>query len=93
MDGASRDVSRGFLGKDGKKYHKHYKAVKLSVAKEIVKQEAPEMDNVCLWKFDKKDASYPYMTSCGFYFEDYPKKDPDFEYCPGCGKKIKVEEV
>lgn len=38
LENASKDVSRGFLGKDGNKYHKHYKAVKLSKAIEIIKK-------------------------------------------------------
>lgn len=38
LEKASKDVSRGYLGKDNNKYHKHYKAVRLSRAIEIVKQ-------------------------------------------------------
>lgn len=46
LEKASKDVSRGYLGKDNNKYHKHYKAVRLSKAIEIVKQSGVS-DDVC----------------------------------------------
>lgn len=44
---ASKDVSRGYLGKDNNKYHKHYKAVRLSRAIEIVKRGCARKERDC----------------------------------------------
>ena len=83
---ASKDVSRGYLGKDNNKYHKHYKAVRLSRAIEIVKQGGVS-DDVCEWK---QTSTSKYKTSCGYKVEEY--FDTNACYCKQCGKKIKVVE-
>ena len=50
-------------------------------------------DDVCKWKLCDEEASV-YDTSCGnphILIEGTPKEN-NYEYCPYCGKKIKVVE-
>lgn len=86
LEKASKDVSRGYLGKDNNKYHKHYKAVKLSRAIEIVKNGGVS-DDVCEWK----------LVSDGEFIKNPHTKrlysnEPSMRnvYCNTCGKKIKI---
>ena len=91
LEKASKDVSRGYLGKDNNKYHKHYKAVKLSRAIEIVKHGCVS-DDVCKWKYN--DTEYYWESSCEhlhIFMADGPKEN-EYSFCPYCGKKIKVVE-
>ncbi len=87
LEKASKDVSRGYLGKDNNKYHKHYKAVKLSRAIETVKQGGVS-DDVCEWKVK----SNYYVTECSHDTDVIYGLKQDFKFCPYCGKKIKVVE-
>lgn len=54
---------------------------------EIVKQGVVA-DDVCEWKDNYSNNQYSYLTSCDKIFEF----DSDYNFCPYCGKKIKVVE-
>ena len=60
--------------------------VAIDKAIEIVKQGGVS-DDVCEWK-DKE--LYGYYTSCTEFRSKIAYKDTFFEYCPYCGKKIKI---
>ena len=45
-------------------------------------------DDVCEWKDNYSNNQYSYLTSCDKIFEF----DSDYNFCPYCGKKIKVVE-
>jgi hypothetical protein len=52
------------------------------------------MNDTCEWKEDH-DGSYDFwMTSCGhaYNFEAGDPCENNFDYCPFCGKKIKLED-
>ena len=85
LEKASKDVSRGYLGKDNNKYHKHYKAVRLSRAIEIVKQGGVS-DDVCEWHKVKNGNAY----KCNTHAEIHDSRVLDWCKCPYCGKKIKI---
>lgn len=55
---------------------------------EIVKQGGVS-DDCCEWK---DNGLYGYSTSCTEFRSKIAYKDTFFEYCPYCGKKIKVVE-
>ena len=68
----------------------HY--VRLNDAIEIVKQGCVD-DDVCEWKLEDEEANL-YLTECQqrqLIFDGTPKEN-NYEYCPYCGKKIKVVE-
>ena len=68
----------------------HY--VRLNEAIEIVKQGGVS-DGVCEWRLCDEEANV-YDTSCRnphILIEGTPKEN-NYEYCPYCGKKIKVVE-
>ena len=68
----------------------HY--VRLNDAIEIVKQGGVS-DDVCEWRLCDEEANV-YDTSCRnphILIEGTPKEN-NYEYCPYCGKKIKVVE-
>ena len=68
----------------------HY--VRLNEAIEIVKQGGVS-DNMCEWRLCDEEANV-YDTSCRnphILIEGTPKEN-NYEYCPYCGKKIKVVE-
>lgn len=49
-------------------------------------------DDVCEWKYN--DTEYYWESSCDhlhIFMSDGPKEN-EYEYCPYCGKKIKVVE-
>ena len=59
---------------------------------EIVKQGCVD-DDVCEWKLEDEEANL-YLTECQqrqLIFDGTPKEN-NYEYCPYCGKKIKVVE-
>ena len=69
-----------------------YKTVRKDVAIEIVKQGGAS-DDVCEWRLCDEEANV-YDTSCRnphILIEGTPKEN-NYEYCPYCGKKIKVVE-
>ena len=58
---------------------------------EIVKQGGVS-DDVCEWKYN--DTEYYWESSCDhlhIFMSDGPKEN-EYEFCPYCGKKIKVVE-
>ena len=58
---------------------------------EIVKQGGVS-DDVCEWKY--KDTEYYWESSCEhlhIFMADGPKEN-EYDFCPYCGKKIKVVE-
>lgn len=64
----------------------------VAVCKSIVKKGGAS-DDVCEWKLCDEEANV-YDTSCGnphILIEGTPKEN-NYEYCPYCGKKIKVVE-
>ena len=73
--------------------HQHIKAIDvLNDAIEIVKQGGVS-DYVCEWRLCDEEANV-YDTSCRnphILIEGTPKEN-NYEYCPYCGKKIKVVE-
>ena len=69
-----------------------YKTVRKDVAIEIVKHGGAS-DDVCEWRLCDEEANV-YDTSCRnphILIEGTPKEN-NYEYCPYCGKKIKVVE-
>lgn len=56
-------------------------------------QEKIEKEDVCEWKLFDVEAN-AYDSTCGgaFWFGEGDTKDNGFNYCPYCGKKIKVVE-
>ena len=69
-----------------------FNAIRLSSAIEIVKQGGVS-DDVCEWRLCDEEANV-YDTSCRnphILIEGTPKEN-NYEYCPYCGKKIKVVE-
>ena len=83
-----------------KKYVTHYgnngykdvKAISIHKAIEIVKQGGVS-DDVCEWRLCDEESNV-YDTSCRnphILIEGTPKEN-NYEYCPYCGKKIKVVE-
>ena len=60
-----------------------------SRAIEIVKQGGVS-DDVCEWEYN--DSEYYFESSCGhlhIFMSDGPKEN-EYDFCPYCGKKIKV---
>ena len=56
------------------------------------KREIGVSDNVCEWKYN--DSEYYFESSCEhlqIFMSDGPKEN-EYEFCPYCGKKIKVVE-
>jgi len=46
----------------------------------------------CIWEYN--EFSDYYETICGHSFcFSYSKKEPEFKFCPYCGKKIKLGEI
>lgn len=65
--------------------------VDLEDATEIVKQ-GDVSDDVCEWKYN--DSEYYFESSCDhlhIFMFDGPKEN-EYDFCPYCGKKIKVVE-
>lgn len=52
------------------------------------KYEENKSNDVCEWKLNGDNL----ITSCGNYFNLYDNCTEKFNYCPKCGKKIKVVE-
>ena len=72
------DGMGGYVGK---------RTVYLDDAIEIVKQGGVS-DDVCEWKQEDDNL----ITSCGDYFNILDNCTEKFDFCPKCGKKIKVVE-
>ena len=65
--------------------------VVIDKAIEIVKQGGVD-DDVCEWKYN--DSEYYFESSCEhlhIFMSDGPKEN-EYDFCPYCGKKIKVVE-
>ena len=66
-----------------------FTSMKLDKAIEIVKQGSIS-DDVCEWKYN--DTEYYWESSCDhlhIFMSDGPKEN-EYDFCPYCGKKIKV---
>lgn len=66
-----------------------FTSMKLDKAIEIVKHGVIS-DDVCEWKYN--DTEYYWESSCDhlhIFMSDGPKEN-EYEFCPYCGKKIKV---
>lgn len=75
----------------GNNGYKDTKAISIHKAIEIVKQGSVS-DDVCEWKYN--DSEYYFESSCEhlhIFMSDGPKEN-EYEFCPYCGKKIKVVE-
>ena len=58
----------------------------------IIRKYEENKDDVCEWKYN--DTEYYWESSCDhlhIFMSDGPKEN-NYEYCPYCGKKIKVVE-
>lgn len=68
------------------------KEIKVQDVIRIVNQLAEEYNNdVCEWKQHEREIDV-YFTECGqaHIFVDGNPEENNYEYCPYCGKKIKV---
>ena len=94
----------GRLEEEKKQYHKQYVddcigyttyhryEHELDKIIEIVNQLAEEYDNdVCEWKQHEREIDV-YFTECGqaHIFVNGNPEENNYEYCPYCGKKIKI---
>lgn len=64
------------------------KACSYEHAIKIVKQGGVGTDDACEWKQEDDNL----ITSCGDYFNILDNCTEKFDFCPKCGKKIKVVE-
>ena len=58
----------------------------------IIRKFEENKDDVCEWKYN--DTEYYWESSCDhlhIFMSDGPKEN-EYEFCPYCGKKIKVVE-
>ena len=75
----------------GNNGYRDVKAISIHNAIEIVKNGGV-YDDVCEWKYN--DSEYYFESSCEhlhIFMSDGPKEN-EYEFCPYCGKKIKVIE-
>ena len=75
----------------GNNGYKDTKAISIHKAIEIVKQ-SDVSDDFCEWKYN--DSEYYFESSCDHlhvFMSDGPKEN-EYDFCPYCGKKIKVVE-
>ena len=73
----------------GNNGYRDIKAISIRKAIEIVKQSVIS-DDVCEWKYN--DTEYYLESSCDhlhIFMSDGPKEN-EYDFCPYCGKKIKV---
>ena len=90
-ENASR-YTKKYVTPYGNNGYKDTKAISIHKAIEIVKQGSAS-DDVCEWRLCDEEANV-YDTSCRnphILIEGTPKEN-NYEYCPYCGKKIKVVE-
>ena len=90
-ENASR-YTKKYLTPYGNNGYRDTKAISIHKAIEIVKQ-GDVSDDVCEWRLCDEEANV-YDTSCRnphILIEGTPKEN-NYEYCPYCGKKIKVME-
>ena len=58
----------------------------------IIRKFEENKDDVCEWKYN--DTEYYWESSCDhlhIFMSDGPKEN-EYDFCPYCGKKIKVVE-
>ena len=87
-ENASR-YTKKYLTPYGNNGYRDIKAISIRKAIEIVKQGGVA-DDVCEWKYN--DTEYYWESSCDhlhIFMSDGPKEN-EYEFCPYCGKKIKV---
>ena len=75
----------------GNNGYRDVKAISIRKAIEIVKQGGVS-DDVCEWKYN--DSEYYFESSCDhlhIFMSDGPKEN-EYDFCPYCGKNIKVVE-
>lgn len=90
-ENASR-YTKKYVTPYGNNGYKDTKAISIHKAIEIVKQGSAS-DDVCEWRLCDEETNV-YDTSCRnphILIEGTPKEN-NYEYCPYCGKKIKVVE-
>ena len=74
----------------GNNGYRDVKAISIHKAIEIVKKQGDVDDDVCEWKYN--DTEYYWESSCDhlhIFMADGPKEN-DYDFCPYCGKKIKI---
>ena len=87
-ENASR-YTKKYLTPYGNNGYRDIKAISIRKAIEIVKQGGVA-DDVCEWKYN--DTEYYWESSCDhlhIFMSDGPKEN-EYDFCPYCGKKIKV---
>lgn len=87
-ENASR-YTKKYVTPYGNNGYKDTKAISIHKAIEIVKQSVIS-DDVCKWKYN--DTEYYWESSCDhlhIFMSDGPKEN-EYDFCPYCGKKIKV---
>ena len=85
---ASR-YTKKYLTPYGNNGYRDVKAISVKKAIEIVKQGYVS-DDVCEWKYN--DSEYYFESSCDhlhIFMSDGPKEN-EYDFCPYCGKKIKI---
>ena len=90
-ENASR-YTKKYVTPYGNNVYRDTKAISIHKAIEIVKHGGVS-DDVCEWRLCDEEANV-YDTSCRnphILIEGTPKEN-NYEYCPYCGKKIKVVE-
>ena len=87
-ENASR-YTKKYLTPYGNNGYRDVKAISVKKAIEIVKQGYVS-DDVCEWKYN--DSEYYFESSCDhlhIFMSDGPKEN-EYDFCPYCGKKIKI---
>ena len=87
-ENASR-YTKKYVTPYGNNGYRDTKAISIRKAIEIVKQGSVS-DDVCEWKYN--DYEYYFESSCEhlhIFMSDGPKEN-EYDFCPYCGKKIKV---
>ena len=87
-ENASR-YTKKYLTPYGNNGYRDIKAISIRKAIEIVKQGGVA-DDVCEWKYN--DTEYYWESSCDhlhIFMSDGPKEN-EYDFCPYCGKKIKI---
>ena len=89
-ENASR-YTKKYVTPYGNNGYKDTKAISIHKAIEIVKQ-SDVSDDMCEWKYNGTE--YYWESSCEhlhIFMSDGPKEN-EYDFCPYCGKKIKVVE-
>ena len=85
----SSRYTKKYLTPYGNNGYRDVKAISVKKAIEIVKQGYVS-DDVCEWKYN--DSEYYFESSCDhlhIFMSDGPKEN-EYDFCPYCGKKIKI---